>query len=126
MFDLIKILAAIVAILSIPAAWITHIVWWVSLVMTEQLDTVGEGVLAVLGTLAFPVGVIHGFIIWFTQMEFRKAQRQGFCRGCDDVINRGDTMFYTYSFRNRGQNILFCLPCIKKIIRMFKNPLDNS
>jgi len=66
MFDLIKILAAIVAILSIPAAWITHIVWWVSLVMTEQLDTVGEGVLAVLGTLAFPVGVIHGFIIWFT------------------------------------------------------------
>lgn len=53
-------------ILTCIAGWITHCVWWVNLVMNNQLDTVQEGFIAALGTLFPPVGVIHGFIIWFT------------------------------------------------------------
>lgn len=41
----------------------------------------------------------------------RVAQRNAFCRGCDDVIKRGDEMISTYSFRNTGQHIHFCLHC---------------
>lgn len=47
-------------------AWVTHIVWWVSLVISGELDTISEAVIAIIGTLFAPVGVIHGFILWFT------------------------------------------------------------
>lgn len=60
---MIFVIAAL-ALTSI-AAWVTHVVWWVNLYMNEQLDTAGEGVLAVLGTLCPPIGVIHGVILWF-------------------------------------------------------------
>lgn len=65
MSELIAIFAAFSFVISLSAAWITHVVWWINLMMNEQLDTLGEAVLAILGTLCPPVGVIHGFIIWF-------------------------------------------------------------
>lgn len=52
-------------IISIPCAWVTHIVWWITLAMNEDMDTMGELALAILGTLIFPIGVIHGYILWF-------------------------------------------------------------
>lgn len=45
----------------------------------------------------------------------RQAQREAFCRGCDDKIEKGEEMISTYSIRNRGQNIYFCLKCAKDI-----------
>ena len=51
----------------------------------------------------------------------RKAEREAFCRFCDKVIRKGETMFSFYSWRNRGQNIHICLDCIEK----FKT-LDTS
>lgn len=48
-------------------------------------------------------------------MERRKVERQGFCRGCDKTLNKGDEIVYTHSHRNRGQNILFCIDCAEKI-----------
>lgn len=59
------LLVIIVALLVIIAGWVTHLVWWLTLAMNQQLDTISEGVLAVLGTLVPPVGVIHGVILWF-------------------------------------------------------------
>ena len=48
-------------------------------------------------------------------IERREAQRKAFCRGCDKTIKIGEEMVSTYSFRNRGQNIHFCLDCAKEI-----------
>lgn len=59
-------LIGLIALIVAPiVAWTTHCVWWMKLIMNEQMDTIGEGVLAVLGTLCPPIGVIHGFILWF-------------------------------------------------------------
>jgi len=41
----------------------------------------------------------------------RKAQRDSNCRGCDKDLVKGDDIIYTYSMRNRGQNIIFCIDC---------------
>lgn len=58
-------LAGIIAFLSIPLAWLTHVIWWISLAMNEELNTGGEWILAILGTLFFPIGVVHGYVLWF-------------------------------------------------------------
>ena len=50
------------------------------------------------------------------EIEKRKIKRDGFCRGCDkELIRDKDEVIYTYSFRNRGQSIIFCMDCAKKI-----------
>jgi uncharacterized protein YlaI len=56
------------------------------------------------GTMMELLMIDDGFII-------RKAERKAYCRGCDKTISVGEDVFYTYSFRNRGQNILICLDC---------------
>lgn len=48
-------------------------------------------------------------------IERRQAQRKAFCRGCDKIIAQGEDMVSTYSFRNRGQHIHFCLECARAI-----------
>jgi hypothetical protein len=45
----------------------------------------------------------------------REAQRLAMCRGCDEGIKKGEELVYTYSWRNRGQSIYFCISCAKKI-----------
>ncbi len=50
-------------ILSV-AAWLTHVIWWVKLMMNEQMDTFGEWALAIIGLFFPPIGVIHGIILW--------------------------------------------------------------
>jgi RNase P subunit RPR2 len=55
----------------------------------------------------------------------REAQRAAFCRGCDNVIARGEHMISTYSFRNTGQHIHFCLECAVKIGELAK-PQEGS
>jgi len=62
---LIGIITTTVAILALLIGYITHIVWWVKLMMDNQLDTIQESTLAILGTLVAPIGAIHGIILWF-------------------------------------------------------------
>lgn len=45
----------------------------------------------------------------------RQVERQAFCRGCDEIIEKGSEMISTFSYRNRGQNIHFCLKCALEI-----------
>lgn len=45
----------------------------------------------------------------------RAAERSAFCRGCDKQIKKGEDMIATYSFRNTGMWIYFCLGCGKEI-----------
>lgn len=48
-------------------------------------------------------------------IQLRPIQRKGFCRGCDERLEVGTYIVYTYSHRNRGQNIVFCMDCAKEI-----------
>jgi len=68
MKDLILTITGIIAyvlMIAVPFfAWVTHVAWWISLLMDEKLDTWGEAVLAIVGTLFFPIGCIHGVILW--------------------------------------------------------------
>lgn len=49
-------------------------------------------------------------------MIYEKMQRDGFCRGCDKVLKRGeDLALKMYSPRNRGQSILLCDTCVWKM-----------
>lgn len=47
------------------AAYATHLTWWIKLAMNEQLNTTSEMVIAILGTVVPPIGVVHGLILWF-------------------------------------------------------------
>jgi len=51
-------------------------------------------------------------------MKIRQAERTAFCRGCDKKIKPKTYMLSMYSYRNRGQNIHFCLDCVDKIHEM--------
>jgi RNase P subunit RPR2 len=54
-------------------------------------------------------------------IELRPIKRPGFCRGCDKTVDTGQQIVYTYSIRNRGQSILFCLDCAKEIAKLVKD-----
>lgn len=60
-------------------------------------------------------------------MERRIAKGNACCRGCDVDLRKGkDELIYTYSHRNRGQNILFCLDCAKKIGKLAGSDIDHN
>ena len=49
-------------------------------------------------------------------IDYRLAKQNSFCRVCDKTNRRGkDMVIYIYSHRNRGQNILICEDCARKI-----------
>jgi len=50
--------------LSCFAAWLTHVVWIISMLLLPTIPT-GHIVIGVLGAFMPPIGVIHGFMIWF-------------------------------------------------------------
>jgi hypothetical protein len=41
----------------------------------------------------------------------RECKREAHCRWCDEAIEKGQEMVTGYSWRSRGQNIHFCIPC---------------
>ena len=60
------------------------------------------------------VGMMDG-VNMSNEIERREAKRTCYCRGCDKALHKGDEIIYTYTFRNQGQNIIFCLDCAKII-----------
>lgn len=52
------------AMLTAGAAWITHIVWTISL-LTKGTVLAGQVAMMIIGLLFPPVAVIHGIMIWF-------------------------------------------------------------
>lgn len=50
---------------------------------------------------------------WETRRDLtrRPLERAAYCRGCDDEMSKGTEVIATYSWRNRGQHIYFCLTC---------------
>ena len=54
-----------------------------------------------------------------SNLNFRKAKRDCFCRGCDRLLEKNlDDLVSTYSFRNRGQHIYFCISCVREMFRL--------
>lgn len=46
------------------AAWVTHIFWTIGTLTGDA--TVSQMVFAVLGAVFFPLGILHGWYLWFT------------------------------------------------------------
>lgn len=61
----IPAIAFIAFIFASIAAWFTHIVWIISVLASDAGATGGQMVLGALGAFMPPVGVVHGFMIWF-------------------------------------------------------------
>ena len=60
------------------------------------------------------------------KINYRPAEREAICRGCDKTLNKGDMMIATYSFRNKGQHIYFCKECIEIMYKLIKNHENNT
>lgn len=56
--------------------------------------------------------------------EYRKAERDAFCRVCDKTIHKGEHAVFWYSWRNRGQNIMVCPDCVENLFDLL--PKENS
>ena len=50
--------------LSIPAAFITHLVWTIKLLMGGASIAGGQIVLMLVGIFVPPVGILHGYVLW--------------------------------------------------------------
>ena len=62
-----------------------------------------------------------------TKEAYREAQRDGFCRWCDEEIQKGNKVFAFYSHRNRGQHILFHPECVKEMNKIVEEgEKDNA
>lgn len=64
-FLITSIMSFVLVVLSSIPAYLTHIAWWVLLLVNDELDTMDEAVLAIVGTCVPLVGVVHGWTIWF-------------------------------------------------------------
>lgn len=51
--------------LSLIGAWLTHVIWIIQTLSSEIGATMGQAVLGGIGAFMPPIGVIHGFMIWF-------------------------------------------------------------
>lgn len=56
---------AIGIVLACFAAWVTHVIWIIQTLSSGIEATAGQMVLGALGAFMPPIGVIHGFMIWF-------------------------------------------------------------
>lgn len=59
-------LVALAFMLTVFAAYITHLVWSIKLLMAAAAPVWNQVVLAILGSFVPPVGVIHGLVLWFS------------------------------------------------------------
>jgi hypothetical protein len=55
---------AVVAVLSIIPAWITHCATLIARLADGNGDSFWNAVLLVIGALFAPIGVVHGWMIW--------------------------------------------------------------
>ena len=62
---LVASLAMILMWFAAAGAWITHIIWSIQMLRNDNSYTIGKAVLAAIGAFMPPIGVTHGFMIWF-------------------------------------------------------------
>lgn len=52
--------------LSLPAAFVTHLVWTIKLLMGGAALAGGQVALMLIGIVLPPIGILHGYVLWFT------------------------------------------------------------
>lgn len=57
--------AGIGFVVACIAAWVTHLIWVIGALASDAGATIGQMVLGGIGAFMPPVGVVHGFMIWF-------------------------------------------------------------
>ena len=62
--DLIVILGSILFIIGTVGAYIRHLAWTITLLLSDGNIAVQKLVLAGLGVVFPPVGMIHGWMLW--------------------------------------------------------------
>lgn len=60
----IGVVLLIIASFTAFVAWATHVVWIITALISDAW-TWGQVAIGVIGAFMPPVGVIHGFMIWF-------------------------------------------------------------
>jgi len=61
------------------------------------------------------------------KLEYTLMQRDGYCRGCDKLMQRNsEKAIKTYSIRNRGQHILLCKECVKDMYNLTQEEKQNG
>ncbi|MGZ8364798.1 MAG: hypothetical protein ACXWWG_00635 [Nitrospira sp.] len=66
-FDGVLVVLPVVAlVISVFAAWVTHILWLFTTLTSAAGATAGQIVLGILGVFVPPLGVLHGIFLWFT------------------------------------------------------------
>lgn len=46
-------------------AWATHIIVCIMVLASGTSSALGYGILLIVGTIFFPIGIVHGYGIWF-------------------------------------------------------------
>jgi hypothetical protein len=58
-------IAALAFVLTVFSAFVTHLVWTISVLTADVGATTGQIGFAVLGAVVPPLGAIHGLGLWF-------------------------------------------------------------
>lgn len=58
--------------------------------------------------------------------KLRPAEREAYCRSCDEVISKGTNMISWYSWRNQGMNIHLCLDCVRELKLLLPEGRDQD
>jgi hypothetical protein len=65
MIGMLGLIFAAGAFVAMPIlAWVTHIAWAIKLLASPSGITMGQAVLALIGALLPPIGMLHGVLIW--------------------------------------------------------------
>lgn len=59
-------LSVIGLVITMVAAWVTHVVWVIGKIAGTDPVSGGEMAIGVLGAFMPPIGAIHGVVLWFS------------------------------------------------------------
>lgn len=51
-------------LITMIGAWATHVIWIIDKLQSDAGTTAGQMLLGILGSVIFPVGCIHGVMLW--------------------------------------------------------------
>lgn len=53
------------AVVSLPLAFLTHMIWTIKLLMGGAALAGGQVALMLIGIIVPPIGILHGYVLWF-------------------------------------------------------------
>lgn len=59
------IISFVLLAFTLVGAYLTHIWWTISTLMGDAVVTIQQATIMIVGTIAVPLGTIHGIWLWF-------------------------------------------------------------